>query len=100
MKYGVIGLGLFLTFWYLWFRRTLAEFGLLGVLLINVPASFYGITHNGSRFAIFWLLIGLSFNLYHSGAIAPKPKKARYRPGYAAPYSGMAAIDWNANPRP
>ena len=100
MKYGVVGLGLFLTFWYLWIRRTWAEFGLLGVLLINVPASFYGITHNGSRFAIFWLLIGLSFNLYRSGAIAPKPKKARYHPGVAAPYSGMAAIDWHASPRP
>jgi hypothetical protein len=100
MKYGVIGLGLFLTFWFMWVRRTMAEFGVLGVLLINVPASFYGITHNGSRFAIFWLLIGLSFNLYRSGSIVPKPKKTRYRPGYGAPYSGMAAIDWHASPRP
>lgn len=99
MKYGVIGLGLFLAFWFLWFRRTLEEFGWLGVLLINVPASFYGITHNGSRFAIFWLLIGLSFNLYHSRAAAPKPVKSRYPRGYAPPFTGMAAVDWQADPR-
>jgi hypothetical protein len=99
MKYGVAGLGLFLTFWYLWVRRTYAEFGWLGVLLINVPASIYGITHNGSRFAIFWLLVGLSFNLYRSGAIAPKPVKRRYRPAYPAHLGGMAAIDWHASPR-
>jgi hypothetical protein len=99
MKYGVVGLGLFLTFWYLWIRRTMAEFGLLGVLLINMPASIYGITHNGSRFAIFWLMIGLSFNLYRSGATAPKPGRNARRPGYTRPYNGLAAIDWQAGPR-
>jgi hypothetical protein len=99
MKYGVVGLGLFLTFWFLWIRRTMAEFGVLGVLLINMPASIYGITHNGSRFAIFWLMIGLSFNLYRSGAVVPKPNRNARRPGYARPYTGLAAIDWQAGPR-
>jgi hypothetical protein len=99
MKYGIVGLGLFLTFWYLWIRRTMAEFGVLGVLLINMPASIYGITHNGSRFAIFWLMIGLSFNLYRSSAIAQKPKRNALRPGYTAPYTGLAAIEWQAGPR-
>jgi hypothetical protein len=99
MKYGLVGLGLFLTFWYLWIRRTMAEFGLLGVLLINMPASIYGITHNGSRFAIFWLMIGLSFNLYRSGATEEKQKGSPRRPAYAGPYTGLAAIDWQAGPR-
>lgn len=99
LKYGVVGLGLFMTVWFLWIRRTFAEFGLIGVLLINVPVSLYGITHNGSRFAILWLLIGLSFNLYRSGAAAPRPLKSRDPRGYAPQFTGMRAVDWQANPR-
>jgi hypothetical protein len=62
LKYGLVGFTLFLTFWYQWTKRIWNELGLLGVLLIVAPASFYGITHNGSRFAIFWILVGVSFN--------------------------------------
>jgi hypothetical protein len=60
--YGVIGGVLFLVFNIFWVRRVWKDMGAVGVALVVLPVVFYGLTHNGSRFAIFWLLLALSFS--------------------------------------
>lgn len=60
-KYGLIGGGLFLTFLWQWLIRVLKEQGWVGVALIVLPPMLYGITHNGSRFSVFWILVALCF---------------------------------------
>jgi len=59
--YGVVGGTLFLVFNVFWVRRVWRDMGAVGVALVVLPVVFYGLTHNGSRFAIFWLLLALSF---------------------------------------
>lgn len=88
LKYGFFGFALFLLFWYQWTKRIWTELGLLGVLLVVWPASLYGITHNGSRFAIFWILVGLSFNI--GKAIAPA--RPRYPMGPPMPLGPIQAL--------
>jgi len=60
--YGVIGGTLFLAFNILWAQRVWRDIGVLGLLLVVFPVVFFGLTHNGSRFTIFWLLLALSFS--------------------------------------
>lgn len=62
VKYGLVGFALFTSVWVAWTSRIYREHGLLGLLLIVMPPTLYGISHNGSRFVILWILIGLSFN--------------------------------------
>ena len=61
VNYGILGGGLFLTFILLWVRDVWRTLGTKGLMLVVLPVMLYGITHNGSRFAIFWVLIALSF---------------------------------------
>ena len=49
----LIFLGIFVTGW---------SFGFIGIFLINLPPMLYGITHNGIRFTIFWILISLTLS--------------------------------------
>lgn len=60
-NYGLIGGSAFLVFLFMWMRRVYAATGLNGLVLVVMPVMLYGITHNGSRFSIFWLLLGFSF---------------------------------------
>ena len=60
-NYGVFGGLLFLGFLALWCGRVWRSLGLIGVLIIVVPPMMYGLTHNGSRFTIFWLLVAMSY---------------------------------------
>jgi hypothetical protein len=62
-NYGIFGLLIFSLLILTWLRPVYQCFGLLGTTLIFVPSFLYGITHNGIRFTIFWLLISLSYSL-------------------------------------
>lgn len=61
VNYGVVGGGIFLSFIVLWVRRVWSTLGGAGILLVVSPVLLYGLTHNGSRFAMFWVLVALSF---------------------------------------
>lgn len=60
-NYGVIGGGSFIIFMLMWAKKLVTRFGWIVAVGIGAPPIIYGITHNGSRFTIFWILIALSF---------------------------------------
>lgn len=64
ITYGVIGFILFVALMIVWAKRVYSDFGLLGVMLVVFPPMLYGITHNGTRFTAFWLLVGLSLTVF------------------------------------
>jgi len=60
-NYGLIGAGLFVVFLVLWAKRLLNVIGLAGLFVVGAPPMLYGLTHNGIRFTMFWVFLGLSF---------------------------------------
>lgn len=62
INYGIIGCSLFLTFLIVWMKQILKNFGWLSFFIIAFPPMLYGLTHNGIRFTMFWILLGLSFS--------------------------------------
>jgi len=65
-SYGFIGSALFLSFFMIWFVRLYRAFGMSGLVCVAGPAMLYGITHNGARFVVFWLLFSLSMAVSYS----------------------------------
>lgn len=63
--YGVVGLLLFSVALAIWARKLWSQFGWMGVFCIAGPAMLYGLTHNGTRFSIFWILFGASLAMTH-----------------------------------
>jgi hypothetical protein len=61
IEYGMIGGLLFLSFIIIWMKRIFVTFRWIGLILICMPVMMFGLTHNGSRFTVFWVLISLSF---------------------------------------
>jgi hypothetical protein len=61
INYGVVGGSLFLVFLYNWWWRLYLSFGFIPSIVVFAPPMLYGLTHNGIRFTIFWLLISISF---------------------------------------
>lgn len=59
-NYGALGLLLFASIAIYWMGQLWRGYGLAGMISIAGPAMLYGITHNGSRFTIFWLLVAAS----------------------------------------
>ncbi|MDG6348296.1 hypothetical protein QAA18_06005 [Luteimonas sp. 8-5] len=66
-NYGAIGGFLFLSVIALWCVRVWRSLGLVAVLVVVVPPMMYGLTHNGSRFTIFWLLVAMSYAISGQG---------------------------------
>lgn len=62
--YGIIGGLLFVTALYIWGKAVLRNYGFFGLLCIVMPSMLYGLTHNGSRFSIFWILFAVSLVPY------------------------------------
>lgn len=58
--YGFIGLSIFGGIIFIWLRTVLKAFSVSGLFCIAGPVMLYGITHNGMRATMFWLLIALS----------------------------------------
>lgn len=61
VTYGMIGGLLFSAVMAQWFYRVWSFWHWSGLMVICMPPMLYGVTHNGSRFTIFWLLVALSF---------------------------------------
>ncbi|TDR34866.1 hypothetical protein [Aquamicrobium defluvii] len=58
--YGVVGFALFLPIFVIWGTLLNRTYGLANTIVLIGPAVLYGITHNGARFSIFWLLLAAS----------------------------------------
>lgn len=59
--YGLIGGGGFMLFLVLWIKGLITRFGFIISSGVWGPPMLYGLTHNGSRFTIFWVLLAFSF---------------------------------------
>jgi hypothetical protein len=70
--YGIVGTMLFGAF--LW--RIMARTG-FRAWLIMVPAFMYGLSHQGLRFTLLWVLLALVIGLKHLDRIQPMTKKKR-----------------------
>jgi hypothetical protein len=57
---GIIGFLLLSGVFAIWFMRLWRTYGFIGMCCIAGPAMLYGITHNGTRFVMFWILLGAS----------------------------------------
>lgn len=88
-NYGVIGLVLFLWAMGIWALTVYREHGVIGVLCITGPSMAYGITHNGTRFTIFWILFAVSlaspalqasFKRQRTAALPPPPLRTFRHP--------------------
>lgn len=73
-NYGFIGITIFVVVYCYWIRILFLAYGWLIAILIMAAPTLYGITHNGLRFTIFWLLIALSYSAAKS-TIAEHSKK-------------------------
>lgn len=58
--YGIVGLAVFLPIFVIWGTALNRTYGLANTIVLVGPAILYGITHNGTRFSIFWLLLAAS----------------------------------------
>ena len=61
--YGFIGFlifGLLMLYWILDIRKS---YGIIGVICICAPSLLYGLTHNGIRFSMFWIIFATSIFL-------------------------------------
>lgn len=94
-NYGFVGLTLFLGSLLIWFRRILQSFGLVGLLCITGPAMLYGISHNGTRFTIFWLLFAASIAAAERSRRSPHRRASTIAP-LESPLSRFTA---DAGPR-
>lgn len=61
--YGLVGGLAFLTLIFLWVQTIWSAFRFSGLILVCIPPLLYGLTHNGSRFTFFWILLASSFAL-------------------------------------
>jgi len=59
-NYGLVGFFLFFALMFSWCFRLFANYGVIAILGSCMPVILYGLTHNGLRFTMFWLLIGLT----------------------------------------
>lgn len=62
-NYGVFGFSFFIGFLCLIAFRLYKSFGALYLFCITLPPMLYGITHNGTRFTLFWIFLSLCAGL-------------------------------------
>lgn len=77
MSYGVVGLLLFAAVLTIWMWRLWKSYDMVGVICLAGPAMLYGIMHNGTRFATFWLLFAASLGMAARRHQAPVPQAGR-----------------------
>lgn len=61
--YGPIGGIAFLAVFYFWVTGCRHRYGWLGAFSICMPVVLYGITHNGGRFTLLWILVAVSLTI-------------------------------------
>jgi hypothetical protein len=64
-NYGMVGGVVFVMILTIWAWSVFRSYGFFACLLICGAPMAYGLTHNGSRFTIFWLLISFSLAVTH-----------------------------------
>lgn len=74
--YGAVGWLAFVGLLGVWCRSLHARHGLLRTLTVAAPPLLYGLTHNGSRATIFWVLMAVSHAMVFDAA---KPRAAGCR---------------------
>ena len=62
-SYGLIGFLIFFTLIFIWILDINKTYGLRGVICVCAPSLLYGLTHNGIRFSMFWILFAISIYL-------------------------------------
>lgn len=73
-NYGVLGFAAFGCAIGVWIIQAWRGFGTVGMICLTMPAMLYGITHNGTRFTIFWLLFATTLAMAQRRMLtAPRP---------------------------
>lgn len=62
-SFGLIGFLLFFALMVFWILDIKKSYGLRGVICVCAPSLLYGLTHNGVRFSMFWIMFALSIYL-------------------------------------
>lgn len=77
-NYGFIGFVIFCAALCVWANRLWKAYGLVGLICLAGPPMLYGLTHNGIRFTIFWILFAASMamasRLDHNNVRLPSPR--------------------------
>jgi len=74
-SYGYIGLLIFSLLILCWVMDIKKSFGLNGAICICAPPLLYGLTHNGIRFSMFWIVFAISIALSRELIKLKNPKE-------------------------
>ncbi len=74
--YGAVGWLIFVGLLWIWSRSLHAHYGLLRTLAIVAPPLLFGLTHNGSRATIFWVLMAVAHARDATGTKLPDRRRA------------------------
>jgi hypothetical protein len=69
-NYGLFGFVLFFGACAMWAFRLWHHYGFIGLVCLAAPAMLYGVTHNGTRFTIFWLLFAASLGMVQRSTVS------------------------------
>ena len=61
--YGLAGFLIFFALMLFWILDIKNSYGFRGVICVCGPSLLYGLTHNGIRFSMFWILFAISISL-------------------------------------
>ena len=59
-SYGLVGFLIFSLLMFFWILDINKAYGFYGLICVCAPSLLYGLTHNGIRFSIFWIIFVLS----------------------------------------
>jgi hypothetical protein len=76
VEYGAVGWLIFVGLLWAWARSLHARHGLLRTLAIVAPPLLYGVTHNGSRATMFWVLMAVSHAVHATAGRGPGGRRA------------------------
>ena len=62
-SFGLIGLLIFFTLIIFWIIDIKNSYGLRGIICVCAPTLLYGLTHNGIRFSMFWIMFAITISL-------------------------------------
>ncbi len=62
-SYGLFGFLIFFALMLFWILDIKNSYGFRGVICVCAPSLLYGLTHNGIRFSMFWILFAISISL-------------------------------------
>ena len=79
--YGLVGLVMFSGALGIWALRLWDAYGFIGMVCLTGPAMLYGLTHNGTRFSIFWILLGASMAMADGNIATTKNGGSVHRMG-------------------